>query len=119
MSTTDTDYHLRASDLPRTTISPMCATAVTPIVQQETDCNHAPWVSARKILPGLQELRWVESNPPILQQYAGQWVAVKGNQVVKHGESFDQVHDAVSADAIGQALITFVRGAAPDIYDIA
>ncbi len=97
------------------------APAVNPVVdQQTTDVDRAAWVSPTGInLRGVRELRWFERHPEAMQPYENQWVAVKGNQVVKHGASFEEVHDAVTVDNIRNALIAFVRPEIPGVRDIA
>ena len=98
----------------------MVGSVVTYVMdQQTTDANRALWVSPTRKLPGLRELRWFEQNEDAMRPFEGRWVAIKGTRVVKDGASFEEVHDAVSADGIHQALIVYVQESSPDIYDIA
>ena len=107
-------------DLPFRAIMSPHRTAVTAIVEYETtDPARVPWISPSRAPAGLRELRWCQQNQAVLRPYEGQWVAIKGRRLVKHGPSFQAVHEALSAENISHALIVYVRPEVPDVYDIA
>jgi hypothetical protein len=68
-----------------------------------TDNN--PWKPDPNPLAGIRELSWFERNLPGLQQYAGLWIAIVGEEVLANGGSFEEVYDKVRARNLADALI--------------
>lgn len=78
--------------------------ARTGLVRQGfTDAN--PWTPDPNRLAGIRELSWFEHNLSSLQDYAGLWIAIVGDQVVANGQSFEQVYEQVRARNLPDALI--------------
>jgi len=56
------------------------------------------------------EMHYLESNRKLLEKrYPGQWVAIKGSEVVGFGESLRQAADMAKAKSIERPLFTAFR----------
>ena len=78
--------------------------ARTGLVRQGfTDAN--PWKADPNRLAGIRELSWFEHNLSSLQDYAGLWIAIVGDQVLANGQSFERVYEQVRARNLPDALI--------------
>ena len=58
--------------------------------------------------PGEQELRWIESEPPELEQYKGQYVAIIGERVVLSAATPAELIAALNGSGLGEPMIHFV-----------
>jgi hypothetical protein len=52
-----------------------------------------------------REMAWIEQHR---DEYAGQWVALDGERLIKAGRSAKEVHDAARAESVPDALIVKV-----------
>jgi Family of unknown function (DUF5678) len=66
-------------------------------------------ITPTKSIDRSQEYRWVAENK---QRYAGQWVALKGNQLIAHSAKFKEVSAQLKEQGITDALMLHLE--APD-----
>ena len=52
-----------------------------------------------------QEMQWLSAHQ---HEYAGQWVALKGNRLIAHGASAQEVYAAADAAGVEMPLVTRV-----------
>lgn len=61
------------------------------------------------------ELRWLQEHSDRIGEFAGQWIAISGNELVSHGRNLREVRDAVRQRGIEQPLMFYVPGDEPEI----
>jgi hypothetical protein len=58
---------------------------------------------------GWRELRWLESDPPELRQYRGEWVGILGEQIIASGPNASHVYGRMKERGLADVLIVFVE----------
>ena len=62
-------------------------------------------VAERSAVPHQLELEWINRNAELLAQYAGEWIAIEGEQIVGHGPDLGQVLTAARESGHPQPLV--------------
>ncbi|HEX4951333.1 MAG TPA: DUF5678 domain-containing protein [Blastocatellia bacterium] len=65
-------------------------------------------ITSAKSIDRSQEYQWVAENK---QQYAGQWVALKGKQLMAHSPKFKEVSAQLKQQGITDALMLHIEAA--------
>jgi len=76
-----------------------------------------PAVAPRQV-PAMRretELRWLQEHSDRIGEFAGQWIAISGNELVSHGRNLGEVRDAARQRGIEQPLMFYVPGDEPEI----